>query len=136
MEMQGRRSDFEALRATVVAAGFSPAPALATLADRLEWPWGFLADPERVLYERLGLQRASLRDVLGPGAVRHYRDAVAQGREVHRPVEDPRQLGADAVVVESRTVWLRRQVSPDDRPSAETVLQVVARVAGPDPNQP
>lgn len=136
MEMQDRRSDFEALRATVVAAGFSPAPALATLADHLEWPWGFLADPERVLYERLGLQRASLRDVLGPGAVRHYRDAVAQGREVHRPVEDPRQLGADAVVVEGRTVWLRRQVSPDDRPSAETVLQVVARVAGPDPNQP
>jgi len=128
--MQDRRPDFEALGAAVVAAGFSPAPALATLADHLGWPWAFLADPARLLYARLGLQRASLRDVLGPAAVRYYREAVAQGREVHRPVEDPRQLGGDAVVVGGRTVWLRRQVSPDDRPSAATVLEVAAGITG------
>ncbi len=126
MEMQDRGDDFEALGATVVAAGFSPAPALATLADHLGWPWAFLADPERLVYGRLGLPRASLRDVLGPATVRYYREAVAQGRDVHRPVEDPRQLGGDAVVVGGRIVWLRRQVSPDDRPSAATVLEAAA----------
>jgi len=128
--MRDRRGDFVALGATVVAVGFSPAPALAALADHLGWPWSFLADPERVLYGRLGLQRASLRRVLNPEAVRRYRDAVAEGREVHRPVEDPRQLGADAGVVEGRAVWLRRQTGPDDRPSATTVLEAAAAAHG------
>lgn len=127
--MQGRRPDFEGMGATVVAVGFSPGPALAALADDLAWPWAFLADPELALYGRLGLERAPLRGVFTPGTVRRYREAAAQGHEVHRPVEDARQLGGDAIAVEGRVVWLRRQASPDDRPSATSVLEAAAGVA-------
>ncbi|MGI8778235.1 MAG: AhpC/TSA family protein [Acidimicrobiales bacterium] len=129
--MQEHRPAFEALGATVVAVGFSPGPALAALADQLGWPWAFLADPERVLYGRLGLERASLRQVFAPAAVRRYREAAAQGYEVSRPVEDPRQLGADVIAVDGRVVWLRRQVSSDDRPPVATVLEVAAGFALP-----
>jgi len=131
--MQEHRPAFEALGATVVAVGFSPGPALADLADQLGWPWAFLADPERVLYGRLGLERSPLRQVFSPAAVRRYREAAAQGHEVNRPVEDPRQLGADAVAVEGRVVWLRRQVSSDDRPSAASLLEVAAQAVPPGP---
>jgi len=131
--MQDHRPAFEALGATVVAVGFSPGPALADLADELGWPWAFLADPERVLYGRLGLERAPLRRVFSPAAVHRYREAAARGQKVNRPVEDPRQLGADAVAVEGRVVWLRRQVSSDDRPSVALLLEVAAQVASPGP---
>jgi hypothetical protein len=124
--MRQRAADFEAMGATVVAVGFSPGEALAELAGELEWPWPFLADPERALYRRLGMERAPLRQVFTPAAVRRYREAAAQGREVHKPVEDPRQLGGDAVAVHGRVVWLRRQASPDDRPSVDTLLDAVA----------
>ncbi len=131
MEMRDRRPDFDALGATVVAVGFSPAPALAALADQLDWPWRFLADPERVLYGRLGLERAPLRRIFTPDVLRRFRQAVADGSEVQRPVEDPRQLGADVVVVGGRTAWLRRQTGPDDRPSTTAVLDAAAAVAPP-----
>jgi len=129
--MLDRRSDFEALGATVVAVGFSPDDAMAALADHLGWPWAVVADPERKLYQRLGLERASLRRVFSPGAIGRYREAAARGVEVHRPVEDPRQLGADAVIVGSRVEWLRRQTDPDDRPSVTELLRAAATVAPP-----
>lgn len=128
--MRDRRADFEALGATVVAVGFSPGEALNELAGALGWPWAFLTDPERALYGRLGMERAPLRQVFTPVVVRRYREAAAQGQQVHKPVEDPRQLGGDAVAVHGRVVWLRRQASPDDRPSVDTVLAVAAGVAG------
>lgn len=133
MEMHDRRSDFEALGATVVAVGFSPDVAMAALADHLEWSWAVVADPERLLYRRLGLDRASLRQVFSPGAVARYRAAAARGVDVHRPVEDARQLGADVVVVGRRVEWLRRQTDPDDRPSVTELLDAAATAAPPTP---
>jgi hypothetical protein len=76
------------------------------------------------------MERAPLRQVFTPAALRRYREAAAQGQEVHKPVEDPRQLGGDAVAVYGRVVWLRRQASPDDRPSVDILLEAAAAVAG------
>jgi hypothetical protein len=125
-----RRPQLEALEAVAVAVGFSPPADLAALADHLAWPWPFLSDPDRFLYRRLGLRRAPLRQVFTRATVRRYREAAARGVEVHRPVEDARQLGADAVAVSGRVAWLRRQASPDDRPPADELVAAVARVAG------
>ncbi|MFN2608739.1 MAG: AhpC/TSA family protein [Acidimicrobiales bacterium] len=124
--MRDHRDALEAAGATAMAVGFSPAEALAALAQQLGWPWPFLADPQRVLYARLGLDRAPLHRVFTPGAVRRYREAAAAGTEVHRPVEDARQLGADAVVAAGRVLWLRRQAGPDDRPAPGELLAAVA----------
>ncbi len=126
MRVREQRDHLESLGATALAVGFSPAAALAELADHLAWPWPFLADPDRVLYARLGLGRARLREVYTPATVRIYRDAVRRGEAVSRPVEDARQMGGDAVVREGRAVRILRPSSPDDRPTMETLLDAVA----------
>jgi hypothetical protein len=122
------RERLEALGATALAVGFSPPEPLAVLAEHLEWPWPFLSDPERVLYRRLGLGRARLRDVYTPATMRRYRRAAQRGEVLHRPVEDSRQLGGDAVVSGGRVVQLFRPASPDDRPPVDALLEALAEV--------
>lgn len=99
----------------VLAAGFSPAAALAALADHLGWRAPFLADPDRLLYARLGLHRAPLWRVYSTGTVLRYVRAAARGVRLPRPVEDIRQLGGDAVIRDGLVVrrWLPR--TPNDR---------------------
>ena len=132
MEVRDRRAELEALGAGAVAVGFSPPDALAALADQLEWPWPFLSDTDRVLYERLGLERAPLRTVYNPGTLRRYRQAARRGVPVHRPVEDSRQLGGDAVIQAGRVARVFRPASPDDRASVSELLAAVAEGAAGD----
>jgi hypothetical protein len=107
----------------------------------LRWPWPFLADTDRVLYARLGMRRASLRNVYSPRTLRRYAGAFVRGQRVRRPVEDTRQLGGDAVLADGRAVWVYLPRGPDDRPSMDTIeaaLREVARnqVDGAPPLQP
>lgn len=132
MEVRDRRDELQELGATAVAVGFSPPDALAALADQLEWPWPFLSDTDRALYERLGLERAPRRTVFNPGTLRRYREAAARGVPVHMPVEDTRQLGGDAVVKEGRVVRVFRPASPDDRAPVAELLAAVAEGAARD----
>lgn len=108
-----------------VAVGFSPAEPLARLAEHLAWPWRFLSDTELVLYARLGLLRATPREVWTPGTKELYRQARARGESIHAPVEDPLQLGGDAVVRAGRVIALWRPASPDDRPPVCDLLAVL-----------
>lgn len=113
-----------------VAVGFSPPEALAALAAELTWPHLFLADVERLLYARLGFERASVRRVLTPATLAISAAALARGERVQRPVEDIRQLAGDALVTGGVCRLVFRQVSPDDRPSVEDL--VAACIAEPD----
>lgn len=128
--MREQRHRLEELGAGAIAVGFSPAPALAELAEHLDWPWPFLSDVNRILYQRLDLGRARLREVYTPATLRIYREAARRGEAVHRPVEDARQLGGDAVIRSGEVVRLWRPSSPDDRPSVEEVLVALADVGG------
>lgn len=125
MRVRSAAADLAALGCTPVAAGFSPPEALAELAERLEWPWPFLADTERLLYRRLGFERAPLRNVWTPGTLAIYRRAMAAGTPVHKPVEDSRQLGGDAVVRAGVAVEVFRPASPDAREPIERLLDAV-----------
>nr|MDQ3570054.1 hypothetical protein [Actinomycetota bacterium] len=108
MGVRDARDQLESLGATAVAVGFSPADALAALAHQLEWPWPFLSDTDRALYGRLGIGRASRRDVFNPGTLRRYREAAVRGVPMRMPVEDVRQLGGDAIVKGGRAVRVFR----------------------------
>lgn len=104
-----------------IAVGFSPPDALAPLAEHLGWRGRFLADTGRRLYRDLGLGRAPWWRVYSPGTLAIYLRAALRGRRDLRgtaPVEDTRQLGGDALVIEGRAVvrWYPR--SPDDRVAA------------------
>jgi hypothetical protein len=106
----------------LVLLGFSPRDRFAALARHLRWPGLVLTDTDRRVYQALGIGRAPLWRVYSPGTMLVYARAGMRGRRPHRPAEDTRQLGGDAVVVNGRVVHLWRPHSPDDRPSAATVL--------------
>jgi hypothetical protein len=109
-------------RVGLILVGFSPADRLAALARHLQWPGIVLSDRQRSLYRRLGIGRAPWWRVYSPGTLAVYAHARRAGRRIVRPVEDSRQLGGDAVMVDAvvTTVWRPR--SPDDRPSPTDVL--------------
>lgn len=126
MEVREHGDQLEGMGATAVAVGFSPSEPLAALAGELHWPWPFLSDIDRVLYRRLGLERAPRRAVYDAGTLRRYRDAAARGVPVRRPVEDSRQLGGDAVVRDGRALRVFRPCSPDDRAPVSSLLAAVS----------
>ncbi len=110
----------------LVAFGFSPPAALATLADHVGWPGLFFADENRRLYGLLGMRRAKLWQVYSPGTLARYAIAAARGQHLPRPVEDTRQMGGDALLRDGVVVrrWLPR--TPDDRVRPARLLQAAA----------
>jgi hypothetical protein len=109
-------------RPGLILIGFSSQAPLAAIARHLGWPGLVLTDPHRVLYQRLGIGRAPLRRVYSPGTLATYAAALARGQRPAQPVEDTRQLGADAIMVGGVVRRLWRPRSPDDRPAAAEVI--------------
>lgn len=111
----------------MILVGFSPPERLGALARYLGWPGLVLADQDRRLYRRLGIGRARWWRIYNPGTVRIYGAALARGGRLNRPVEDTRQLGADAIMVDGvvRTLWRPR--SPDGRPHGRDVVAAAHR---------
>jgi hypothetical protein len=115
---------------TLVFVGFSPPERLRGLARHLRWPGPVLSDQPRNLYAALGVGRAPLWRLYNPGTLRMYGKALLRGTLPKRPVEDTRQLGADAIVVDGTVVRLWRPRSPDDRPDASAVIAAAALASG------
>ena len=116
-------------RVTLVFVGFSPPERLRGLARHLRWPGPVLSDQPRSLYAALGVGRAPLWRLYNPGTLRMYGRALLRGKLPQRPVEDTRQLGADAVAVDGTVVRLWRPRSPDDRPAASAVVAEASRAS-------
>ena len=57
-----------------------------------------------------------------PGPLPPSPASVALGRRLPRPVEDPRQLGADAIMIDGMVRQLWRPRTPNDRPPASDVI--------------
>ncbi len=95
-------------RIGLILVGFSPPQRLAALARHLGWPGRLLADQRRALYRRLGVGRVPLWRVYSPATLATYAAAAARGHRLSRPVEDTRQLGADAIMADGvvRRAWL------------------------------
>jgi hypothetical protein len=108
-------------RIGLILVGFSPPELLAALARHLGWPGRVLAGQQRALYRRLGVERAPLWRVYSPATLATYAAAAARGRRLARPVEDTRQLGADAIMIDSTVRLLWRPRTPSDRPPAGQV---------------
>jgi hypothetical protein len=109
-------------RIGLMAVGFSPPGPLAAIARHLGWTGLVLTDPGRALYQRLDVDRAPLRRVYSPGTLAAYAGALARGHRIARPVEDTRQLGADAIMARGAVRRLWRPRTPDDRPTASEVI--------------
>jgi peroxiredoxin len=106
----------------LVAVGFSPPEALASLARHLGWTDPFCSDEGRQLYDRLGLGKATSGQVFTPGTRAVYSAAAERGVTAEKPVEDVRQLGGDTLVVDGVARLTYRPASPDDRPAVVELL--------------
>lgn len=106
----------------LIAVGFSPPRPLAAIARHLGWQGLILTDPQRVLYQRLGIGRAPLWQVYSPATLAFYTTALRQGQRLARPAEDTRQLGADAIMAGGIVRRLWRPRTPADRPPAAEII--------------
>ena len=120
-------------RVGLVAVGFSPADRLGAIVRHGGWEGLVLSDPERRLYRRLGVGRAPWWRVYNPGTLGVYAQALLRRQRLHRPEEDTRQLGADAVVVDGRVTSLWLPATPDDRPPARDLIASVRAALRDDP---
>jgi hypothetical protein len=106
----------------LVVVGFSPADALAPLVDHLGLTGRLLSDPGRRAYRALGLGRAPVWRVYSPGTLLLYARELLRGHRPPRPVEDTRQMGGDALVVDGTVVRRWRPRSPDDRAAPHLIV--------------
>ncbi len=87
-----------------------------------------LCDPDRSPYRLVGLRRAAVWQVYSPRTLAFYGRAILRGRRLHAPVEDTRQLGGDALVVDGVLTRRWRPSTPEDR-AAPHLLVSAARAA-------
>jgi hypothetical protein len=106
----------------LILVGFSPPRPLAAIARHLGWPGLILADEQRLLYQRMGVGRAPLSRVYSPATLAAYTTGLVRGHRLARPVEDTRQLGADAIMTGAVVRQLWRPRTPVDRPSAAELI--------------
>lgn len=113
---------------TVAAIAFADTGRLAAHREHLDLPFPLLADPERAVYRRFGLERAPLWRVYNPGTLRLYGRLLRRGRRLRRPMDDTRQLGGDFVIdATGRLAVAFRPRSPDDRPPIDELVAATRR---------
>jgi hypothetical protein len=109
--------------ARIAVITFATTERLAAYRTRLRLPFDVVADTDRVLYELLGAERGSRRQVWSPGTIRMYLRLVRAGRRLRWPTEDIHQLGADAVISRGGTLrYLSLPPTPDARPSINELI--------------
>lgn len=103
--------------ARIAVVTFATPDRLAAYRAHLRLAFDVVADTDRVLYELLGAERGTNRQVWSPGTIRMYLRLIRAGRRLHRPTEDIHQLGADAVIGRDGTLrYLSLPSTPDARP--------------------
>jgi len=104
-------------------------PWLAKLyAEEVQLPWPLLLDPERDLYRRYGMERASLATVMGPSSWWGYSKLLLRGRKLKAPTGDVRQLGGDVLIDPGGMIRLHHVTqTPIDRPDPNAIFDVVRK---------
>ena len=103
--------------ARIAVVTFATPERLAAYREHLHLPFDVVADTDRTLYQLLGAERGTNRQVWSPGTIRMYAQLIRRGRRLRRPTEDIRQLGADAVVGRNGDLrYLSLPSTPDARP--------------------
>jgi hypothetical protein len=116
--------------AAVAVVAFADQSDLARHRAHLGLPFPILADTDRSMYRRFGMERGSLRDVYSLGTLHLYWRLLRAGRRLRRPIDDTRQLGGDFVLDRDGTLaagfW---PTSPDDRPDVDQLIEAVRRAS-------
>jgi peroxiredoxin len=112
--------------ATIAVVTFAAPERLAAYRQHLQLPFDVVTDSDRILYQLLGVERGTHRQVWSAGTINQYARLVRSGRRLRRPTEDTRQLGADAVIGRSGLLrYLALPRSPDARPAITDLISAL-----------
>lgn len=92
-------------------------------------PFEMLCDPKRELYQAFGLGR-SISKVWSTSSLTYYAEQKAAGRQLPQSFQDieddPHQMGGDFIIdKEGKILLLHCSKNPTDRPSVESLIQVI-----------
>jgi hypothetical protein len=96
---------------------------LGPFAKHLGVDFPLVADVNRELYTLLGAGRGTFRQVWSRKTIAMYVRLMRDGRRLHKPIDDTRQLGADALIDRQgrlHRLWL--PASPDARPTIDEIM--------------
>ncbi len=114
------------LHAAVLVISFESPAALR----RFHWfgdlPFLVVSDQSRRLYNSFGLRSRPLHRLFDRETMKTYAHELLRGHLPPWPRADLRQLGGDVVLNQAGdVVFVHRSATPADRPSVETLLQVL-----------
>jgi AhpC/TSA antioxidant enzyme len=126
------RERIDAAGGVVLAVGFEK---LDRMVRGVDWPWPILLDRDHTAYERFGLGRAPLTELLKPsgwmrGYVREVREGNVRGAVLSRPGRDMLQLGGDFVIDADGIVALAHPSAEiDDREPVGALVRALEKAA-------
>jgi len=114
------------LNAAVLVISFESPAALRRFHWFRDLPFLVVSDQSRRLYTSFGLRSRPLLRLFDRETMKTYARELLRGRLPPWPRADLRQLGGDVVLNRAGdVVFLHRSATPADRPSMETLLQVL-----------
>ena len=132
MKVLHHRERIEGADGTVLAIGFEN---LDRMVRGLDWPWPVLLDEDHATYDRFGLGRAPVTELLKPngwmrGYVRELRQGNVRGTLLSRPGRDVLQLGGDFVVDREGTIaFAHPSAEIDDRAPVGALVKALTDAA-------
>jgi hypothetical protein len=123
------RERIEGADGVVLAVGFEK---LDRMVRGLDWPWPVLLDRDHAAYDRFGLGRAPVTELVKPsgwmrGYVRELRQGNVGGALLSRPGRDLLQLGGDFVIDRDGTIALAHPSAHiDDRAPVGALVRALA----------
>ena len=114
---------------SVFFVGMGTVDEAASFKQRMRSPHRFIADPDRSLYERFGVQRGKPSQVFTLRALGTGIRATLSGQFQGRPTADPMQLGAAFILDGSGNVcWSRYSDDVAEIVGASTLREQLSRV--------
>lgn len=109
--------------AEIAVVTFSDPARLDAYIKHLGVTFPVVTDVDRELYQALGLERGTRRQVWSLGTLKKYWHLLRAGKKLQHTHEDIRQLGADVIVgADGRIIKIFRPATPAGRPSVDDLL--------------
>ena len=96
--MRDNRTILVAADIDVVLVGMGTPAEAEKFRQELDLPFPLICDPEKHLYGRYGLKKATIRQIASPGLLMKGLQAVSQGYFPARPQGDPMQMPGTFVI--------------------------------------
>jgi peroxiredoxin len=125
------KNAFDQRSVSVAVVSFAEPAKLTRYQEQHRWPFMILADPKRQAYQRFALRRLSLGRVFSLATLKLYFKLLREGmRRKDYGGEDIYQGGGDFLLDrEGNILFAHRSQNPADRPSIETLLREIDRIA-------